>query len=160
MGKSGCHIDRSVSLSIRLYRKHFKIIPKIIWMFNRIVFAADIPYQADIDESVDWGHNGLGTVIHMGSSIGEKTTIMQGVTLGMNIGASREYQGKAITSPQIGKHCLIGAGAILIGPIVVGDNVIIGAGSVVTIDVPSGFVAVGSPAKIIREVNQNELNAY
>lgn len=160
MRKKRCHIDRNVSLSIRLYRKHFKIIPKIIWKINRIVFAADIPYQADIDESVHWGHNGLGTVINARSSIGEKTTIMQGVTLGGNLGATREYQGKVIESPQIGKHCLIGAGAILIGPIVIGDNAIIGAGSVVTIDVPSGFVAVGSPARIIREVNQRELNEY
>lgn len=160
MAKKKGRLDKNVNLSVKLYRKRFRVIPRIIWTIDRIVFAADIPYQADIDETVHWGHNGLGTVVNGSSAIGPKTTIMQGVTLGGSLGATREYDGRIIESPQIGKHCLIGAGAILIGPIVLGDDVIIGAGSVVTNDIPSGNVAVGSPARVIRKANEQELKEY
>lgn len=53
----------------------------------------------------------------------------------------------------IGSGCWIASGAILLGPLKVGDNAIIGAGSVVTRDVPSGATVAGNPAKIIRVHN-------
>ena len=52
---------------------------------------------------------------------------------------------------KIGDRCWIGANSIILPGVTIGNNVVIGAGSVVTKDIPDNVVAVGSPAKIIRE---------
>ena len=60
----------------------------------------------------------------------------------------------------IGKNCWIGAGAIIVPGITIGDNVVIGAGSIVTKDIPSNCVAVGNPARVIREVDERDREFY
>ena len=60
----------------------------------------------------------------------------------------------------IGKNCWIGAGVIMVPGITVGDNVVIGAGSVVTKDLPSDVVAVGNPCRILREINERDKKYY
>ena len=60
----------------------------------------------------------------------------------------------------IGRNCWIGAGAIILPGITVGDNVVVGAGSVVTKDLPSNVVAVGNPCKVLREVGQRDREYY
>ena len=58
---------------------------------------------------------------------------------------------KTITGPvKIGNNCWIGGGAILLPGVTIGDNVVIGAGSVVTKDIPSNTVAAGNPCHILR----------
>ena len=57
---------------------------------------------------------------------------------------------------RIGRNCWIGAGAILLPGVTIGDNVVVGAGSVVTKDLPSGVVAVGNPCRVLREVNEHD----
>jgi galactoside O-acetyltransferase len=57
-------------------------------------------------------------------------------------------------SVHIGKNCWLGTGVIVLPGITIGDNVVIGAGSVVTKDLPSNVVAVGNPCKIIRETKK------
>ena len=52
---------------------------------------------------------------------------------------------------KIGKRCWIGVNSIILPGVTIGDNVIIGAGSVVTSDIPSNMIAVGSPARVIRK---------
>ena len=60
----------------------------------------------------------------------------------------------------IGRNCWIGAGAIILPGITIGDNVVVGAGSVVTKDLPSNVVAVGNPCKILREVGEHDKEYY
>lgn len=60
----------------------------------------------------------------------------------------------------IGKNCWIGAGVIIVPGITIGDNVVIGAGSVVTKDIPSNMVAVGNPCRVLREVNEHDREYY
>lgn len=60
----------------------------------------------------------------------------------------------------IGKNCWIGAGVVIVPGITIGDNVVIGAGSVVTKDLPSNVVAVGNPCKVLREVNERDKKYY
>lgn len=60
----------------------------------------------------------------------------------------------------IGKNCWIGAGAIILPGVTIGDQVIVGAGSVVTKDLPSNVVAVGNPCRVIREVNEHDRIYY
>ncbi|CEP77939.1 MAG: sugar O-acetyltransferase [Defluviitoga tunisiensis] len=60
----------------------------------------------------------------------------------------------------IGKNCWIGAGVVILPGITIGDNVVIGAGSIVTKDLPSNVVAVGNPCKVLREVNEYDKEYY
>lgn len=60
----------------------------------------------------------------------------------------------------IGKNCWIGAGVIIVPGITIGDNVVVGAGSVVTKDIPSNVVAVGNPCRILRPVNEHDAEYY
>ncbi|MDE7243798.1 MAG: sugar O-acetyltransferase [Oscillospiraceae bacterium] len=60
----------------------------------------------------------------------------------------------------IGRNCWLGAGVIVLPGITIGDNVVIGAGSVVTKDLPSNVVAVGNPCRVLREVNEHDKEFY
>jgi galactoside O-acetyltransferase len=60
----------------------------------------------------------------------------------------------------IGKNCWLGAGVIVCPGVTIGDNTIIGAGSVVTKDVPSGVVAFGNPCRVHREVTDRDKEYY
>lgn len=64
---------------------------------------------------------------------------------------SHDYSRGVRTNTFIGKRCFIGANAIILPGIRIGDSVIVGAGSVVTQDIPSGCIVAGNPAKILRE---------
>ena len=60
----------------------------------------------------------------------------------------------------IGKNCWIGAGSIILPGITIGDHVVVGAGSVVTKDLPDRVVAVGNPCRILRDVNEHDEQYY
>ena len=58
----------------------------------------------------------------------------------------------------IGKNCWLGADVIVVPGVSIGDDTVIGAGSVVTKDIPSGVVAVGNPCRVIKEIKREEKN--
>ena len=60
----------------------------------------------------------------------------------------------------IGKNCWIGAGALILPGITIGDNTVIGAGSVVTKDIPANVVAVGNPCRVMREISDRDKEFY
>ena len=60
----------------------------------------------------------------------------------------------------IGKNCWLGAGVIVLPGITIGDNTVIGAGSVVTKDIPANVIAVGNPCKVLREINDHDREYY
>ncbi len=60
----------------------------------------------------------------------------------------------------IGKNCWLGAGVIVLPGVTIGDNTVIGAGSVVTKDIPSNVVAVGNPCKVLRPINERDKEYY
>jgi hypothetical protein len=60
----------------------------------------------------------------------------------------------------IGKNCWLGAGVIVLPGITIGDNVVIGAGSIVTKDLPPNVVAVGNPCRILRKINEHDKEYY
>ena len=61
---------------------------------------------------------------------------------------------------RIGKNCWLGAGVVVLPGVTIGDNVVIGAGSVVTRDIPSNVVAVGNPCRVLREVGERDREFY
>lgn len=70
-------------------------------------------------------------------------------------------QGYQYNAPvRIGKNCWIGAGVIIVPGVTIGDNVVVGAGSIVTKDLPDNVVAVGNPCKVLREVNEHDKEYY
>ena len=95
-----------------------------------------------ISDEISLDHGG-GVVIGETSEIGDNVTIYQGVVLGGTTGKPVKRH------PTIGNDVVIGTGAKLLGPIIVGDNVRIGANSVVVKDIPPNSVVVGVPGKII-----------
>jgi serine O-acetyltransferase len=82
-----------------------------------------------------------GIVIGSFVTIGDEVTILQNVTIGRNV----ETPNRA---PRIGRGVLLSTGSTIIGDISIGDFAKIGAGSVVTYDVPGGCTAVGVPARL------------
>lgn len=60
----------------------------------------------------------------------------------------------------IGKNCWLGAGVVVLPGITIGNNVVVGAGSVVTKDIPDDVVAVGNPCKVLRKINKYDYEYY
>lgn len=60
----------------------------------------------------------------------------------------------------IGRNCWLGAGVIVLPGVTIGDNTVIGAGSVVTKDIPANVIAVGNPCKVLREINEHDKEFY
>ncbi len=60
----------------------------------------------------------------------------------------------------IGKNCWLGAGVIVLPGVTIGDNTVIGAGSIVTKDIPSNVVAVGNPCRVLREISDYDKDFY
>ncbi|MGN6489167.1 MAG: serine O-acetyltransferase [Devosia sp.] len=108
------------------------------------VFQVDINPAARIGKGIMLDH-ATGFVVGETAVIGDNVSILQGVTLG-GTGKSEEDR-----HPKIGNGVLIGAGAIVLGNIKVGDCARIGAGSVVVKEVPPRVTVAGVPARIIGE---------
>ena len=93
-----------------------------------------------------------------GTLFGPNVTV---ATAGHPIDPELRRKGYQYNAPvRIGKNCWIGAGALLLPGVCVGDNTVIGAGSVVTHDIPSGVVAVGNPCRVMREISQHDKEFY
>ena len=96
--------------------------------------------------------------------IGDYTMLGPNVTIataGHPIDPELRKRGLQYNLPvHIGRNCWLGAGVIVMPGITIGDNTVIGAGSVVTKDIPSGVVAVGNPCKVLRQVGEHDKIYY
>ena len=100
------------------------------------------------------------THIYVGSNtmFGPNVTI---ATAGHPIDPQLRAQGLQFNMPvHIGRNCWLGAGVIVMPGVTIGDNTVIGAGSVVTKDIPSGVVAVGNPCRVLRQVGERDREYY
>ncbi|HOK56904.1 MAG TPA: serine O-acetyltransferase [bacterium] len=126
------------------WKKGARTFARIISHISRFLTGIEIHPGAKIGRRFFIDH-GMGVVIGETSEIGNDVLIYQGVVLG---GTSLKKEKR---HPTIGNNVVIGAGAILLGPIKVGDGAKIGAGSVVIKDIPEGTTAVGVPARIVEK---------
>ena len=131
-------------LAHRLWRGGAKFPARFVSWLSRFLTNIDIHPGATIGRRFFIDH-GAGVVIGETAVIGDDVTLYHGVTLG---GASWA-PGKR--HPTIGGGVLIGAGAKILGPIMVGSGARIGANSVVIEDVPPEMTVVGIPGRIVRE---------
>lgn len=102
-------------------------------------FQVSIHPSATIGTSIFLDH-ATGIVVSAAAEISDEVTILQNVTVGRTDGGA---------SPRIGKGVLLSAGSSVIGNVTVGDFAKIGAGSLVTHDVPAGCTAIGVPARLV-----------
>ncbi|WP_334310459.1 serine O-acetyltransferase [Spirulina sp. CS-785/01] len=125
-----------------LYNVGLPFIPRFLSHFSRFITGIEIHPGAQIGHGVFIDH-GMGVVIGETAIIGDYCLIYQGVTLG---GTGKE-SGKR--HPTLGENVVVGAGAKVLGNIQIGNQVRIGAGSVVLRDVPSDCTVVGIPGRVV-----------
>lgn len=123
------------------YRHNRVTIARVISEIARHFTGIEIHPGAKIGKRFFIDH-GMGVVIGETAEIGEDVLIYQGVVLG---GTSIK---KGKRHPTLGNNVVVGAGAAILGPLKIGDNSRIGAGSVVVSDVPANSTAVGIPARV------------
>lgn len=137
--------SRRLLQSIRGYQRHrgkglWHGLARKYWAglhrFWSVITQAEIDLNCQIGGGLMLPHPN-GIVIHPAATIGPNCLIFQQVTL----------TGGRISAPRLGGHVDIGAGAKLLGDIVLGDHCVVGANAVVLQDVPAGVTVVGIPAK-------------
>lgn len=117
---------------------HVRVLPTVLERINLMFFGIEISSSVPIGPGLYIAHP-VGTVI-MAKRIGANASFIAAVTLGMRDSHS---------FPVLGDGVMVGAGARVLGGILLGDGCTVGANAVVIQDVPAGATAVGVPARII-----------
>ena len=130
----------------------FDLFARIISQFSRFLTGIEIHPKAKIGKNLFIDH-GMGVVIGETSEIGDNVTIYHSVTLGgISPSIDSDSQRDVKRHPTLKNNVVVGSGAQVLGPVVVGENAKIGANAVVTKDVPENAVMVGIPAKNVGAV--------
>jgi len=132
-----------------LWRHRFRLLSRFLSHLNRFLTGVEIHPGARIGRRFFLDH-GMGVVIGETSEIGDDVLMYQGVVLG---GTSLE---KKKRHPTIGNSVVIGAAAIVLGPVTIGDGARIGANSVVVDSVPAGATVVGIPGRAVEDRKEPE----
>lgn len=140
---AGFHALLAYRISHRLKSMGIPFLPRAISQLARWLTGVEIHPSAKIGTGFFIDH-GMGVVVGETAEIGDYVTLFQGVTLG---GTGKE-RGKR--HPTLGNHVVVGAGAKILGGITIGDNVKIGANSVVLKNVPPNSTVIGVPARVIK----------
>lgn len=128
---------------------------RLISHAGRVLTGIEIHPAAKIGRRLFIDH-GMGCVIGQTAEVGRDVTLYHGVTLG---GVSLEREKR---HPTLGDRVVVGAGAQVLGPVMIGDGALIGANAVVLADVPPGVTMVGVPARQAapRKESAGEFAAY
>ena len=125
------------------------LIARIISQISRFFTGIEIHPGAEIGKNFFIDH-GMSVVIGETSIIGDDVTLYHSVTLGgISPSIKSDEQRKVKRHPTLRNNVVVGSGAQILGPIIIGENARIGANAVVTHDVPANAVMVGIPAKNI-----------
>ena len=140
---SGVHAIIAHRIAHGLYLREHYFSARALSQLSRAMTGIEIHPGATIGKGLMIDH-GMGVVIGETAEIGDNCTIYQGVTLG---GTGKDV-GKR--HPTLGNNVMVGAGAKVLGPFKIGDNVKIAANAVVLEEIPDQSTAVGIPAKVVR----------
>lgn len=145
----GLHATMYHSVSHWLWQNGFHLTARMVSQFGRFVTGIEIHPGAEIGSRFVIDH-GSGVVIGETAIIGDDVTLYHDVTLG---GTAPSVDSAAQVGrkrhPTLQDGVIVGSGAQILGPIVVGAHARVGANSVVTKDIPSSVTAVGVPAKVV-----------
>ena len=136
----------------------FNLVARIISQFSRFLTGIEIHPNAKIGKNLFIDH-GMGVVIGETSEIGDNVTIYHMVTLGgISPSINSDDQRNTKRHPTLMDNVVVGSGAQILGPVIIGKNAKIGANAVVTKDVDENSVMVGIPAKNVGEVSTQDEN--
>jgi serine O-acetyltransferase len=138
----GVHAVMYHRLAHRLWRWRLHWLARLISQFARWATGIEIHPGAQIGRRFFIDH-GMGVVIGETAEIGDDCTLYHGVTLG---GTSWRNEKR---HPTLGNNVVVGAGAKILGPVLIGDNARVGSNSVVVKDVPPGATVVGIPGRLV-----------
>ena len=128
----------------------FSLVARIISQFSRFLTGIEIHPAANIGKNLFIDH-GMGVVIGETSDIGDNVTIYHSVTLGgISPSIKSDEQRNVKRHPTLKNNVVIGSGAQILGPIIIGEYAKVGANAVVTRNVEPHAVMVGIPAKNIQ----------
>ena len=149
----GVHAIAAHRLAHRLHKSGHTFTARAISQAARFATGIEIHPGATIGKGMMIDH-GMGVVIGETAEIGDNCTIYQGVTLG---GTGKDV-GKR--HPTLGDNVMIGAGAKVLGPMMIGSNSKVAANAVVLAEIPENSTAVGIPAKVVKRegVKVNDLD--
>ncbi len=139
---SGLHALIAHRFIHKLHKFGVPVLPRFLAQVVRFFTGVEIHPAAKIGRGVVIDH-GMGVVIGETAEVGDGVLIYQGVTLG---GVSLN---KGKRHPTIGANVTLGAGAKVLGPIVIGDNSLVGAGAVAVKSAPPDSTIVGIPGRIV-----------
>lgn len=148
----GLHAIWAHRVSHALWRRGLRLLARAASQLSRWLTGIEIHPGARIGRRFFIDH-GMGVVIGETAEIGDDVMLYHGVTLG---GRTREA-GKR--HPTLGDRVAVGAGAKVLGPVVIGEGSIVGANAVVTRDAPADSVLVGIPAKPRRRTPGDDTRA-
>ncbi len=137
-------------ISSKLYHSSWRRSANLIALINLLVFRVEIPARAIIGEGLVLPHP--GGIVLGSASIGNNVTIFQNVTIGARV-FEPDYDFDK--RPVIRSGVTIGTGAVLLGPITIGESATIAANSLVISSVPLGCTAMGVPAAV-RNIDYDE----
>ena len=144
-------------------KARFALIARIVSQFSRFLTGIEIHPAAKIGKNFFIDH-GMGVVIGETSEIEDDVTIYHSVTLGVISPSINSGEQRGINRhPTLKNNVVVGSGAQVLGPIIVGEFAKIGANAVVTRDVPEHAIMVGVPAKNIRtksEIKDTSFKPY
>ncbi|MHB8277521.1 MAG: serine O-acetyltransferase EpsC [Candidatus Humimicrobiaceae bacterium] len=133
----------------RLYKWRLRLLSEFLSRINFFFNGAEIDPGAEIGPGCKIWHAG-GVVIGRGVKIGRNVSIFSSVTLG-GLGHSIFHHGEP-GYPEIGDNVNLYTGVTILGPVKIGSNVTIGAHSLVLDSIPDNSLAVGNPAKVIKQI--------
>jgi serine O-acetyltransferase len=122
-------------------RAPLSILYRILYRRCRNIYGIELPYSVQLGRRVIIEHQG-GIVIHGNSIIGDDCIVRQNCTLGIR------RMDEPDAAPVLGRGVQLGAGAVVLGRVRLGDGAVIGANSVVLMDVPARAMAAGVPAVV------------
>lgn len=127
-----------------LYLHHIPFIPRLLQLLIFIVYSCRLSYKTKIGKGTKLSHGGLGVTVSPWSEIGENCIL----GYRCSIVGQKPY----ISPPKIGNRVYISPGAVIQGPVIIEDDVIIAANAVVNKSVRAGSIVGGVPAKVIGKV--------
>ena len=151
---SGLHAIIFYRIAHWFWLRNLKIISRLISMIARFLTGVEIHPAARIGKRFFIDH-GMGVVIGETSQIGDDVTLYHGVTLGGTTVFDKNGKQLAKRHPTLKNNIIVGAGAKILGPITIADNVKIGANAVVLKDVDCGQTVVGVPAHVVKKGNND-----